>query len=107
MLKPSGYTFKLMKALKKLKVRFIPEFSDGYKHVDIRIPSAKLDIEVDGIQHLINPEQIMTDFKRADYSKKDGFDTMHIHNLDLKEETGNIASAIAEVSAIREEQLKS
>ncbi len=102
MLKPSGYTFKLMKALKKLKVRFIPEFSDGYKHVDIRIPGAKLDIEVDGIQHLTNPQQILTDFKRTTYSKMDGFDTIHIHNMDLKEETDSIAKAISEVVTIRE-----
>jgi very-short-patch-repair endonuclease len=106
--KPSGFTFKLMKLLKKLKVNFIPEFNDGYKHVDIRIPTAKLDIEVDGEQHLINPSQIVRDLKRSHYSSKDGFDTIHIHNKDLEgESANNIASALAEAVAIRSEQSRS
>lgn len=105
MLNPSGYTFKLMKALKKLKVRFIPEFSDGHKHIDIRIPSAKLDIEVDGVQHLTDPKQIITDFKRSNYSREDGYETIHVHNMDLKHDAEDIAKAIAEVAEKREDDL--
>ncbi len=104
MLKPSGYTFKLMKALKKLKVRFIPEYSDGYKHIDIRIPTAKLDIEVDGVQHLTNPNIIISDLKRSNYSRKEGYETIHVHNKDLKEDTDDIAVAIAEVAESRSKE---
>jgi very-short-patch-repair endonuclease len=105
MKQPAAYAIKLMDALKKLGVHFIPEANDGHKHIDIRIPNAKLDVEVDGIQHLINPDQIITDIKRTDYSRVDGYETMRVHNTDLKEETGAIASAIAEVAAMREEEL--
>ena len=57
--KPTKYTFMLMRALKKLKVHFRPESFDGYKHVDIVIPSSKIDIEVDGRQHINDAKQII------------------------------------------------
>jgi very-short-patch-repair endonuclease len=107
MSKPTYYANLLKKYLQKLGVKVDAEVDDGYKHIDLSIDRAKLDIEVDGVQHLTVPSQIITDFKRTNYSREDGYETIRVHNMDLqdKKEVGNIASAIAEVSAIREEAL--
>jgi very-short-patch-repair endonuclease len=104
--KPTKYAFMLMKALKKLKVHFRPESFDGYKHVDIVIPSSKIDIEVDGRQHISDAKQIMSDLNRSHNSSVNGYDTIHVTNHDIYENVGGVASAIAEASAIREDNLK-
>lgn len=106
MSKPTKYAFMLMSALKKLKVHFRPESFDGYKHVDIVIPSSKIDIEVDGRQHTTDAKQIMSDLDRSHNSSTEGFDTIHVTNHDIYENVGGVASAIAEASAIREEKIK-
>jgi very-short-patch-repair endonuclease len=55
---------------------------DGYKNVDISIPDAKVDIEVDGLQHSITKKQALIDIKRAYYSyRKGGFFTLHVPNI--------------------------
>lgn len=87
----------LYTALKQRGVEPITEYPDGHKTIDIAIPEARLYIEVDGVQRLNNPEQIITDFKRDYYSKKEGFYTLHIHNDDIKNHLNSIADAIAEV----------
>jgi very-short-patch-repair endonuclease len=99
------YANLLKKYLKKLGIKVENEVSDGFKHVDLSMPGARLDIEVDGEQHLTDPDQIMTDYTRAYYSREAGYETIHVHNKDLIEDKDAraIASAIAEVSAIREE----
>lgn len=102
---PTYYANLLKKYLKVLGIKVEDEINDGYKHIDLSIPRAKLDIEVDGAQHLTDPDQIMTDYTRAYYSREAGYETLHVHNKDLMEDKDAraIASAIAEVSAIREE----
>lgn len=105
MSKPTKYAFMLMSALKKLKVHFKPESFDGYKHIDIVIPDSKIDIEIDGRQHITDAKQIMSDLDRSHYSSAEGFDTIHVTNHDIYENVGGIASAIAEASAIREEKI--
>lgn len=99
------YAKLLKKYLQKLGIKVEEEVYDGHKHVDLSIDRAKLDIEVDGAQHLTNPGQIITDFKRTNYSREDGYETIRVHNLDVEHDVENIATAIAEVSAIREEKL--
>lgn len=96
----------LMKVLKKLGVKFRPESFDGHKHVDIVIPSSKIDIEVDGRQHITNPQQILSDLERSRASHELGYDTIHVTNHDIYENVGGVASAIAEASAVREENIK-
>ena len=44
---------ELFMALKQRKVDCILEYNDGYKSIDISMPKAGLDIEVDGKHHLI------------------------------------------------------
>lgn len=99
---PTYYANVLKKYLKKLGIKVKDEVYDGHKHIDLSIPEARLDIEVDGIQHLTSSQQIITDFNRASYSRDDGYETIHIHNIDLKDNASTIAKAIAEVSEIRE-----
>ena len=87
----------LWAALKERDVESITEYPDGHKTIDIAILPAHLYIEVDGIQHLNNPGQMLRDFKRDYYSNTEGFHTLHIHNDDIKHHLNSIADAIAEV----------
>lgn len=77
------------------------EHFDGHKHVDIAIPEAKLYIEVDGIQHLIDPEQILADLHRVYYSEKDGYGTFRIPNEIIHHYLKEVAHAIAEAAKKR------
>jgi very-short-patch-repair endonuclease len=66
-----------------LKQRGVPaqlEKYDGHKHIDIAIPEAKVNIEVDGSHHHHNPQQALADLKRTYYSFLKGYHTIHIPN---------------------------
>jgi very-short-patch-repair endonuclease len=91
------YARLLYGALAKRGVESITEYYDGHKSVDLAILPAQLFIEVDGVHHLNDPNQIITDFKRDYYSERDGFFTLHIHNEDLKNHLNSIADAIVDV----------
>ena len=84
--------------LMKRGVKVYVELNDGYKHVDLALPKAKLNIEVDGAQHLTNPNQIMADLNRGYYSNKLGYSTMHIPNEMIRLHLNQIADALAEAS---------
>ncbi len=101
--KATKETKDLYNALKKRGINSILEYWDGVKHVDLCIKKARLFIEVDGLQHAINPEQIITDLKRDHYSDDDGFSTMRIPNEVIRKHLGSIADAIAEVARKRSE----
>lgn len=75
------------------------EYWDGHKHIDIFIPSAKLYIEVDGLPHLLNPKQIASDFLRDHYSDDDGFNTLRIPNIVVKEKLNGVVKAILKIVA--------
>lgn len=49
-------------------------------HVDLAIPAAKMNIEVDGAHHNLSKEQALADLKRAYYCFKKGYFTLHIPN---------------------------
>ncbi|MEN9621893.1 MAG: hypothetical protein RLZZ67_327 [Candidatus Parcubacteria bacterium] len=70
----------LDKALKEIGVKTVLEHWDGHKHIDIAILDAKMFIEVDGLYHFVNAEQIEKDFKRNHFSDGDDFVTMRITN---------------------------
>jgi very-short-patch-repair endonuclease len=103
---PTEVAKKLMIALRYFGVKFTPEYWDGHKHVDIRIPSSKIDIEVDGEQHSTNYKQILSDLSRSKYSRQDNYDTIHITNQEINKDLGKIASAVAKASDVREEQIQ-
>ena len=101
-IKPTKEAADLKHELEKLKVKVYAELSDGYKHIDIAIPKAKLNVEVDGIQHLTDPKQIVADLARGHYSKGRGYDTMHIPNEMIRAHLKEIAKGLAEAAKIRE-----
>lgn len=103
---PSSEALLLYKALEKLGLRVLKEVSDGHKHVDLAIPSALINIEVDGEQHLTDPYQILSDLSRAHFSDDLGYETIHVPNVLIHKNLGGIASAIAEAAKIREEQMR-
>jgi very-short-patch-repair endonuclease len=74
---------------------------DGYKHIDLTIHRAKLNIEVDGMQHYENPDQILSDLTRSHYSDLKGWDTIHVPNTLLELHLDSIALAIANAAKIR------
>jgi very-short-patch-repair endonuclease len=102
---PTDYAKKLKDYLQKFGARVSEEVWDGHKHVDLSIDTGKLDIEVDGLQHLTDPDQILTDFERSKYSREDGYETIRVHNIDLEHDVEDIAKAIADVATKREDDL--
>ncbi|MDD4989591.1 MAG: DUF559 domain-containing protein [Candidatus Pacebacteria bacterium] len=102
---PTKEAGDLKTALEEKGVRVLVELHDGHKHVDLAIPRAKINVEVDGIQHLTNPAQIVADLSRGYYSHKNGYDTMHIPNEMIRLHLGDISNALAEASKIRERKL--
>lgn len=98
---PTRYVMELKNALENRGVKTEIERDDGHKRVDIYIEEAGLNIEVDGIQHLTNPDQILADFKRDHYSELEGIYTLHISNYIVNHHLNALADAIKEVSEER------
>lgn len=98
---PTKEANDLKKALEQKGVLVYVELNDGYKHIDLAIPKARLNIEVDGIKHLIDPYQILADLGRGYYSHKNGYDTMHIPNEMIHSHLKEISEALAEAVKIR------
>ena len=97
---PTKEASDLKKALEEKGVCVYRELDDGHKHIDLAIPKAKINVEVDGIQHLTNPKQILADLSRGYFSHKNGYDTMHIPNEMIRQHLPEISEALAEASFI-------
>jgi very-short-patch-repair endonuclease len=95
----------LKKAVQNLGVRVKTQLWDGHKHIDLTIPAAKINIEIDGEYHLTDPHQILADMKRAHYSDQLGYETVHIPNEYIHTDLEKIAKALAEAAEIREKQM--
>jgi len=97
----------LAKELQERNIELIQQYNDGHKTIDIYIPSAKLDIEVDGMDHYMVPRQIISDFKREYWSERAGYHTIHIPNkfIDREDYLLNIVDALVEVVKLRKEEL--
>ena len=94
----------LYNALKKRRVRCKLEADDGYKHVDIRIEDAKLDIEIDGKQHILNYKQMNSDIKRSEGSREDDIHTLRYSNSEIDEYVEQIADNIAKLARRRKRE---
>jgi hypothetical protein len=57
------------------------EYYDGFKTVDIAIPSIHLYLEINGTQHYENPQQAYIDLLRMFYSYKQGYTTIALPNF--------------------------
>lgn len=88
---------RLHDMLRDKGVNSICEYSDGHKHVDLAILDAQIYIEVDGLYHYTNPDQIERDFKRTRHSDDDNFDTIHIPNIIIKDHCLEFANAIKDL----------
>ena len=87
----------LYEALCKKGVNAVLEYSDGHKTVDIAILPAHLYIEVDGLRHFTNPEQIIRDFKRNHYSDGDDFSTFYVTNQIIDKYLNQVVDALVRV----------
>jgi very-short-patch-repair endonuclease len=97
---------KLSRALKSYDVEHTLEYSDGHKHVDIAIPSAKLYLELDGMQHAFSPKQMIADDERDKHSLKNGYTTKRIPNAWVDKNVYKLAANIAILTKKREYELK-
>ncbi len=93
-------------ALEGLGIRVLAELWDGHKHIDLTIPDAHINIEIDGVRHLTDPYQILADINRAHFSDNIGYNTLHIHNEEINTNLKKIAVAIAEAAKIQGAKLK-
>jgi hypothetical protein len=92
---------KLATALKEKGITSELEAFEGDKHVAIAIPEAKLYLEVDGKNHLTDPEHLFRDLQRDACSHDEGVDTVHIPDIYVDSALDEIADAIAEVAKKR------
>ncbi len=102
MKKATPQAVALYHALRNRRIKCELEVWDGHKHIDLSIPWANMDIEIDGFQHYIDPNQIESDLERSYYSAtNDDFFTMHIPNTAIETNLNAVASAIARVARKR------
>lgn len=92
---------KLSAALSKRGIKNRLEEYDGYKHVDISIEWARLNIEIDGKQHLLDSRQMYADLERDSYSQEDGIVTKRITNELVDRHLDELADAMAKVARKR------
>jgi very-short-patch-repair endonuclease len=92
---------KLYTALRNRGIRCKLEAYDGYKHVDISIGWADLNIEIDGRHHILNPKQLYSDIERDSYSQEDDISTIRIPNADIDKDVNQVADSIAKVARRR------
>ncbi len=92
---PSKQTAQLVRALQKLGLKTNTEYFDGHKHIDIFLPDLNIYIEIDGMQHYTNSEQILTDFQRDYYSIREGHYTLRLTNQIVEKFSDKIADAIS------------
>jgi very-short-patch-repair endonuclease len=103
---PTAEAQLLKKALEQNGIQVYKELNDGHKTIDLAIPRARLNVEVDGIQHLTDPKQILADLNRGYYSHKNGYSTMHIPNEMIHRHLNEISAALAEACKIREVKIR-
>jgi len=73
------------------------EKCDSYKAVDIAIPEAKVNIEVDGAQHNFNHRQALADLQRTYFSFLKGYVTFRIPKVLVHRYLDDTADYITEM----------
>lgn len=103
---PTEYALLLYFELIKKGVSVELEKFDGHKTIDIAVTGAKINIEVDGMQHSYSPQQAIADLKRTYYSLKKGYFTLRVPNElirdDLNETAEWVANIIIEAKRLKE-----
>lgn len=90
-------TISLYFELKKYGIPAEIEKFDGHKHIDIAIPEAKINIEVDGGHHNYDFYQAMSDLKRTYFSFRKGYYTIRIPNVLIHNRIEETARYIVEI----------
>ena len=98
----TSQTRKLSEALKERGISNELEAFEGDKHVAIAIPEANLYLEIDGKEHLTDPEHLFRDIQRDACSHDEGVDRIRIPDIYVDNCLDDIADAIAEVARKRD-----
>ncbi len=94
---PTKYALLLAYALEKKGIKTELEHWDGHKHVDIYVPENQMYIEIEGIQHFTDPNQIIADFHRDYYSNSENHFTLRITNQLIDTHLEAIVQAVSGV----------
>jgi very-short-patch-repair endonuclease len=103
---PTRQAEALYNALIKKGIKCEKEKWDGFKHIDIAIPWAKLNIEIDGIQHYTDSRQVIADMSRTHYSQKKGYHTQRFPNFAIDKDLEGVATSVAEMAKKRYSEMK-
>jgi hypothetical protein len=101
----SPETIRLYLALRRRGVPAVLEKSDGHKTIDIAVPSARFNIEVDGPRHR-SSQQAMSDLMRTYYAFSKGFVTLRIPNTLVRRRLDQTVSFILALLHERAAQLR-
>jgi very-short-patch-repair endonuclease len=99
---PTKEALLLNTALNEAGLETKLEHWDGHKHIDIFIPSKKVYIEVDGVQHYTSDRQILSDLQRNHYSDDDGYRTIRIPSLLIPSKLESIVKAVVKTCSALE-----
>lgn len=96
---------KLYYALKRNGVPAEREKWDHHKHIDIAIPTAKVNIEVDGQHHNFDDKQAFSDLQRTYYSFEKGYITLRIPNSLIENRFEQTVSYVVDIINKNREKL--
>jgi hypothetical protein len=99
--KSTPQAIKLSNALTSRGIENELEYFDGFKHIDIAIPKAKLFLELDGSQHILSSKQLRSDIERDSHSHEAGFSTVRIRNDYIDRNLNKVTDNIVEICAIQ------
>lgn len=94
---PSIHAKMLYEALIARGVKAQLEYFEGHKTVDIAVLDSHLYIEVDGLHHFTDSDQILRDFKRSHFSDGDDFRTFYVTNQIIDKYLDSVADALFDV----------
>lgn len=98
--KYSKYSENLYKTLLSRGLPVELEKFDGHKTIDIACVPAKLNIEIDGIQHAFY-KQALSDLKRTYYSLEQDYFTLRIPNNLIKNNPEEVANWVEKIIKAR------
>jgi len=93
----SPHALKLYDALKKRGIDCELESFDEFKHFDITIKNAKLNIGIDGEHHSLDPNQIHLDLMRDEEALKKGYAIKRYTLREIDENLESIAETLSHV----------
>lgn len=100
-IKPTKPALLLKKCLEEKGIGAILQHWDGHKHIDIFIPSSNLYIEIDGLQHYLSANQIISDIERDYWSYQEGFKTFRVPRFVVLTNHRKVVEAIEKIVNIQ------